>query len=481
VQPVETELSGWAGYPRARVRLVEPDQTSSVESLIDRLAGASLIARGAGMAYGDAAINTDQYVLGTRRLTGVLAFDTERGQVTCRAGTPLAEIHRLTLPAGWMLPVIPGTARATVAGCVACDAHGKNHARAGSFGAHVDELTLLTASGAIERCGPERAPELFWASVGGMGLTGVILEVTLRLSPVETAWIESRSICSGDLEQTFDVLEEHAHSDHSLVWLDGASRGRRLGRGIVMSGAHLPLSDLPAELRSRPLDLPERWSLRVPCALPRSLLVRPLTAAFNRVLFSAYRRRDGEPVHAPLAAALHPLDALANWNRLLGRRGFLEYQVALPASAALATVRSMLEQLVAAGEASFLTSLKRLGPETPAPLSFPMPGYAFSFDLPIGRGGPPALLERFDRQVCEVGGRVYLAKDSRLPAHRVDVMYPRRSEWAASVNAVDPKRRFESALSRRLALRGPHPEARAAEARAAEARAAEARAGRGGA
>jgi decaprenylphospho-beta-D-ribofuranose 2-oxidase len=362
------------------------------------------------------------------------------------------EVIEFALPRGFFPAVTPGTWKATVGGCLACDVHGKNHHVAGSFARHVDAFRLLCADGAVVRCTPEDEPALFWATAGGLGLTGVILDVTLRLRRVETSAVRVRYRKLPDLESTFAALEEDAGEPYSVAWIDVLARGRRLGRAVLMLGDHASRDDLRLARRSQPLALPSTGTLRLPCAPPSFVFSAPALRLFNALYFRHFPDH-GEPVVHGLRPYFYPLEAIDNFNRLYGRRGFVEYQVVFPRITALQASRDLLETLSRSGYGSFLAVVKRLGPANLGAMSFPTDGYTLAIDIPVRDERLFGILRALDWRVADAGGRVYLAKDSRLDPGVVDAMYPRRRAWARQLDALDPGRVFASDLSRRLALR----------------------------
>jgi decaprenylphospho-beta-D-ribofuranose 2-oxidase len=447
-------LSGWGRYPASRTAVARPERRLEVADAFRQLQDTpgSFIARGSGLAYGDAALNAGGRVIAMNRLNRFFAFDLVNGLITCEAGVTLGEILDVCMPQGWFLAVTPGTARATVGGCLACDVHGKNHHMIGSFSQHVVSATILLGNSEVVTCGPDRQNDLFWATAGGMGLTGIILDATLRLQRIETAYIVARNIVTHDLEQTFRQIEETADATYSVAWLDGVGRGSRLGRGVVMLGEHATLPDLPAERRAAPLAASRRRPRSLPFGLPSGILGRPLAFAFNETIYRCYRAAGAAPTLVEAHQYFYPLDAFDNWNRLFGSRGFLEYQVVLPPQLAFDGIKQMLEILDRAGAVSFFTSVKRLGENSPGHLSFPAPGYAFSFDVPAGDKAILSLLDRCDEVTVAAGGRVYLAKDARVGASTFAAMYPKRNKWREIVHHFDPTGVLASDMSRRLEL-----------------------------
>jgi FAD/FMN-containing dehydrogenase len=447
-------LSGWGRYSASRAAVARPERQHEVADVFRQSpdTGGGVIARGGGLAYGDAASSAGGRVIAMNRLNRFLAFDTASGLITCEAGVTIGEVLDVCVPQGWFLFVTPGTARATVGGCLACDVHGKNHHGSGSFSRYVVSATLMLANGELVTCGPDQHSELFWATCGGMGLTGIILDVTLRLQRIETASILARNIMTRDLEETFRKMDETADATYSVVWLDGVGRGASLGRGVVMLGEHAKLSDLPLERRTAPLATKTRSAHSLPFGLPGAFVAPPVVSMFNNAIYRRYEALGSAPTLVESDKYFYPLDTLDNWNKLLGPRGFFEYQVLLPSQGAFDNIKQILEMVANAGMASFFTSVKQLGPGSPGHLSFPVPGYAFSFDLPAGDKAVLPLLDRCDEITIAAGGRVYLAKDARLSASAFARMYPRLAEWRAIANRYDPAHTLASSMSHRLEL-----------------------------
>ena len=440
-------ISGWGRYPVANAVVVRPHCMSEVVLP----AAGTLICRGQGRSYGDAAISNHGVVLLTEALNQVHRFDVDTGLLEAEAGMTIGDILNEFVPRGWFPPVTPGTRHVSLGGAVAADVHGKNHHRDGTFGQHVSKLELILADGSRVRCGPAENPDLFWATVGGLGLTGIITQVALKLIPIETPYMMAEHFRAPDLEAAFRWLEDRGHDDHyTVAWIDCLSRGRHFGRSIVMRGHHARRDDLPAG-RTIPGSHRRRYPLALPFDFP-SFFLNPLTiGVFNHVYY-ALQARKRQPFLTSHDAFFYPLDAIGNWNRMYGKRGFLQYQFVIPERAAAAGVRAILERLVQSRRASFLAILKRFGPANAGPLSFPAAGHTLSLDLPMTGGDVLGLLDELDEIVLRFGGRVYLAKDARLAPERLRAMYPRLPEWLRIKDAVDPLGRFSSSLSGRLGL-----------------------------
>ena len=437
------KLSGWGRYPALDCRTAPLRRASALRGLI--AADGTLIARGNGRSYGDAALNPGMTLsmLGMDRMQ---AFDPATGLLTCEAGVLLADILEVFVPLGWFPPVVPGTKFVTVGGMIAADVHGKNHHRDGSFGAHVESLVLATADGEARECSRARNAPLFRATLGGMGLTGVILSARFRLKPIETAFVMSETLAARDLDETMASLEESGGWPFNVAWIDCRAHGRKLGRALVTRGEFMKRGALPQRLA--PLRPGAGARLAVPFDPPSLLFNRVSIAVFNELYYRHGALRAGaRPVHYD--PFFFPLDGIEAWNRLYGRSGFVQYQCALPRNESEARLAALLERAAAAGRGSFLAVLKLLGPAGEGPMSFPLEGYTLALDFPM-REGVLGLLDSFDEIVHEGGGRVYLAKDARCTAERMRQGYPRLDDFRAARAGASLK--FASALSTRLSL-----------------------------
>ncbi|HVB94698.1 MAG TPA: FAD-binding oxidoreductase [Acidimicrobiales bacterium] len=453
-------LTGWgrtAPTSAEVVHAIHPDivdqamKAAGSDPALDR----GLIARGLGRSYGDAAQNAGGTVVDATWLDAIHQVDLTRGLITVGAGVSLETLMERFVPMGWFVPVTPGTRMVTVGGAIAADIHGKNHHREGSFCSHVTRMTLVTPTGTVE-LSPRSDPELFWATAGGMGLTGVITDATLQMIAVETSYMLVDTERATDLDDVMDkMVTGDAGYRYSVAWIDCQATGSRLGRSVLTRGDHARLGDLPVRLRGDPdraRAFHPRTLLTVPITPPNGLL-NPLTVGmFNEFWFRrAPRHEVAKPQH--LTGFFHPLDGIGAWNRLYGPTGFLQYQFVV-ADQQGETVRRVIERLSSLKLASFLAVLKRFGPGDPGPLSFPMAGWTLALDLPIGFHRLDSLLDELDQMVVAAGGRVYLAKDSRVSSEAFAAMYPRLDEWRAVRHRVDPDGLLRSDLGRRLGLCG---------------------------
>jgi FAD/FMN-containing dehydrogenase len=437
-------ISGWGRYP-VREALLSHPATLDGGTLP---AEGGVICRGQGRSYGDAAISSDGLVLVTTRSNRVIRFDPTTGVLAADAGLTIDDLLRQVVPLGWFPPVTPGTKHVSLGGAVAADVHGKNHHRDGSLGRHVIEMDVVLADGSRVRCAPDDDAELFWATVGGMGLTGMIATVTLQLVPIESSHIVAQHFKAPDLETACEWLSDREHDDqHTVAWMDCLQRGRHLGRSIVMRGHHARRD----EARHARLAAPTRRSVQLPMDAPSFALNAFTVGMFNR-LYHALQGRRTEPFLVDYDRFFYPLDVVADWNRLYGRRGFLQYQCLIPQRDGVEGLRRLLEHLSASPCRVFLAVLKRFGAGNPAPLSFPREGYTLALDLPMTGAETLRTLDAMDDIVLALGGRVYLAKDARLSPDRFRRMYPRLDDWLRIKRSVDPHGRFRSDLSRRLGL-----------------------------
>ncbi|MCH9808027.1 MAG: FAD-binding oxidoreductase [Alphaproteobacteria bacterium] len=414
----EAELSGWGRWPRYRCR---------VESLgVDRtgLGKAASIARGLGRSYGDSAIN-QQRTLTSDRLNRFISFDPDTGMLVLEAGVSIGDIIATFLPRGYFLPVTPGTKFVTVGGMIASDVHGKNHHGAGSFGDHLEWFDLLCADGNERRCSAGENSALFKATIGGMGLTGHILRAGFKLMPVETGWIEEETIPARSLEHAIELMEQNLDRTYSVAWIDCVARGDSLGRSLVYLGEHAALADLAAKQRADRYASKARRGKRVPLDFPNWALNAYSVRAFNELYYRTGLRKAGKAL-VGWDSYFYPLDAITEWNRIYGSRGFVQYQCALPLEQSTKGLFGLLEEITASGLGSFLAVLKRLGPQSQGGperlLSFPLEGYTLALDFPRSDKSL-ALMDRLDQITLKYHGRVYLAKDSRMSQQTFEAMY----------------------------------------------------------
>ena len=397
-----------------------------------------VLAYGNGRSYGDSCLNDGGALILGRNLDRILAFDRVSGLLTCEAGVLLDDVLKLTVQAGWFPPVTPGTAFVTIAGALANDVHGKNHHRAGTFGRHVRAFELIRSDGHRLTCAPDLNGELFAATIGGFGLTGLITQVTLQLMPVTSAEMQQEVLHFDGLDRFFAIAaESDASHDYTVAWIDSLASGAQLGRGVFFRANHAMGGDAPLARSKRPLPFP----IRPPIPLINGLTLR----AFN-ALYRAAQPSSPEPRRIPYRPFFYPLDRVANWNRAYGPKGLRQFQCAVPMAHARKAVEAMLRRTLVAGEASFLTVLKLFG-DLPSPgmMSFPIAGATLTLDFPNRGARTEALLAELDRITIEAGGRVNPYKDARMSPATFEASFP---DWREFARHIDPG--FSSSFWRRV-------------------------------
>ena len=443
-----TELTGWARYPRHETQLVPASAPAAIRTLLAKCSGS--IARGNGRSYGDAAIG-ERTTLLTRGLDRMRAFDPERGLLKVEAGVLLADILTAFVHRGFFPPVVPGTKLVTVGGMIAADVHGKNHHRDGGFGNHLEQLKLVLPSGETIACSRENNADLFAATVGGMGLTGTIIEATFRLKPIETGWMRQRTVVAADLDGAMAALRETADATYSVAWIDCVARGASLGRSLIYAAEHATREEIEA-LRpgAAAFPPPKAGRLAVPFDLPAWTLNRWSVGAFNEFYFRRGAAQAGDPFLVHWDPYFFPLDGIQGWNRIYGRRGFIQHQCVIPTAAARPTLGAILDRISRRANPSFLAVLKQLGGSF-GHLSFPLDGYTLALDLPVTDDVFP-LLDEIDRLVVAAGGRLYLAKDSRQSQATFEAGYPGLAKFRDIRRAVGADGCVASRLSARLGI-----------------------------
>ncbi|MHB8658290.1 MAG: FAD-binding protein [Solirubrobacteraceae bacterium] len=444
-------MSGWGGGPGAWVQIVGVRDAETARAAIagraSAASGPGAISRGMGRSYGDAAQLRDGLVFDLSGCRGI-SLDARSATVTAGAGVTIGELLDEVVPWGWMVQVLPGTQHVSMGGAIASDIHGKNHGTVGTFGSHVLELGLMTADGELHTVAPGERDGLFEATLGGMGLTGMILWARLALRRVRSAMMSVDTDRVASLDEAFVRLGEPG-GPHRVAWIDLLGAG--LVRGVVTRAEHAepPLGSRPAKRAGATVSA----RVEVPGRFPRGLLHPAAIRAFNELRFRIAPRRERGKLES-LGVHMFPLDALAAWPRLYGPDGFLQYQFVVPGGQEQ-IIEQVIELLRRRRIPTYLAVLKDFGPANRAPLSFPVSGWTLALDLPRGASGVEAALQSCDELVAQAEGRVYLSKDARLRADTVAAMYPRLSEWRAVRDRVDPDGLWRSDLALRTGLVGP--------------------------
>lgn len=433
-------LTGWGKYPVMDSKVIAPNENyQSVLKYIELNGGERFIARGLGRSYGDSSLAP--VVVSTENLDHFLAFDEEQGVLTCSAGVSLNDVLETFVPRGWFLFVTPGTKFVTVGGAIASDVHGKNHHIDGCFSEHVKSVKIMTGHGQIISCSREINPELFYATCGGMGLTGVILEVSFKLKPIRSSYIHETTIKTANLKETFELFDESMESTYSVAWVDCLSTGESLGRSLLMLGEHSEEGGCETGKSSY---------LNIPVNCPDFLLNHYSIKLFNNLYYNKMRSRISEKlVH--YEPYFYPLDGVQNWNRMYGKNGFIQYQFVLPRQEGLEGMTTILERISRSGRGSFLAVLKAFGKSNDNYLSFPMEGYTLALDFKID-SGLFDFLNGLDQVVLACGGRLYLTKDARMSESVFKTGYPLWEKFVTSRVKYGADKIFNSMQSHRIGL-----------------------------
>jgi FAD/FMN-containing dehydrogenase len=432
-------ICGWGRFPVVDADVITP---ASIREVLQYRGAPGWIARGAGRSYGDSASETQ--VVDSALLDHFIAFDDSAGVIECEAGVLLRDILKVVVPRGWFLPVVPGTGYVTLAGAIASDVHGKNHHSHGAFSSHVLSMQMRLADGSVVTVTEDSMPELFHATCGGMGLTGMILDARVSLRRISSPWVSERVVKTRNLDETLACFDTQVTSTYCVAWTDCIAAGEKLGRSVVYFGEHAAAGDVTNRAAPR-----EPWALPVPVNLPGFAINRYSIGIFNRLKYAV------APSGSRLSAFwpyFFPLDALRDWNRLYGRKGFLQYQFVIPKTGGAAVLRRIMARISSTGLASALAVLKLFGPGNSNLLSFPMEGYTLALDFPR-RPATFKLLEELDRIVMDAGGRLYLAKDARMSATMFRQTYPRWEEFEAVRERYGAIGHFSSMQSKRLGLK----------------------------
>jgi decaprenylphospho-beta-D-ribofuranose 2-oxidase len=445
------QLSGWGRTAPSVAEVLSTPDAEEIVNAVTQAGPRGVLARGLGRSYGDNAQNGGGLVIDMAALNRIHAIDADAATVDVDAGVNLDQLMRAALPMGLWVPVLPGTRQVTVGGAIACDIHGKNHHSAGSFGNHVRSMELLTADGQVRRITPDgEDAALFWATVGGNGLTGIILRATIAMTPTETAYFIADGDVTASLDETvtFHSDGSEANYTYSSAWFDAISGPPKLGRAAISRGSLARLDQLPEKLRKDPLKFDAPQLLTLPDVFPNGLANKYTFGPIGELWYRKSGTYRGKVQN--LTQFYHPLDMFGEWNRAYGSQGFLQYQFVVPVEA-VAEFKAIIADIQRSGHYSFLNVFKLFGPGNQAPLSFPIPGWNVCVDFPI-KAGLHEFVTELDRRVLQFGGRLYTAKDSRTTAETFHAMYPRIDEWIAVRRNVDPDGVFASDMARRLEL-----------------------------
>lgn len=435
-------LSNWNNYPQLLSNEYFLNFAEEAPELIKNLS--SVIARGNGRCYGDASLAHN--VVSTLKHKNILFFDSEKGIIECESGILFKELIDFLIPKGWFLPVTPGTKYITLGGAVASDVHGKNHHKEGSFSRYIISLSIMIENGEILEVNNEKYEDLFSATIGGMGLTGIILSVKFKLKKIESAYITQQQIRTKNLDHVIDLFNEYKDYTYSMAWIDCLKKGDNQGRSIMYVGEHSLISELPKKLQNQPLSIPQKKKITIPFNLPSFILNKLSVSAFNQLYYSTHPTTFNQRIDYD--SFFYPLDSLLEWNKMYGKRGFIQYQFVIPISDNAAGLREILNKISEKGWGSFLAVLKMFGPQESI-ISFPVEGLTLALDFPIKKG-LFNFLDELDKIVEAHGGKIYLSKDARMKKETFINTYPNYNTFIQIIKKYNPNKTFDSYLSNRI-------------------------------
>lgn len=437
-------IANWGNYP---VMETEEKTFSFAEQLNETLLHSDhIIARGNGRCYGDASLSEN--TISTLKYDKILSFDAVNGILECQSGLMLDKILEVVVPKGWFLPVTPGTKFITVGGAIASDVHGKNHHVDGCFSHHVLEMDVLLGNGQTVTCSSTQNSDLFWATCGGMGLTGIITRAKFDLKKIESSYIKQKQIKAKNLEEIIRLFEEYKHYTYSVAWIDCLKKGKHFGRSILMLGEHAKLEDLDEKKKKDPLQLPKKKQITFPFTLPSFVLNQLTVKAFNFLFYGKNLKREINNV-VSYEPFFYPLDAILHWNRGYGKKGFVQYQFVLPLESKQGLIE-ILKRISDKGLGSFLAVLKVFGKQDDL-ISFPKEGYTLALDFPV-RKGLFEFLDELDELVLKYGGRLYLSKDARMKSEIFWRSYTNANKFKELVKKYNPDFKINSTQALRLGI-----------------------------
>jgi decaprenylphospho-beta-D-ribofuranose 2-oxidase len=441
-----TMVMNWGNFPKVDAEIIRFRETNELLRHLET--DKTVIARGLGRCYGDSSLNRN--IVSTLKYNRILHFDHSTGYMSCESGVTLQEILEICISKGWFLPVTPGTKYVTVGGAIASDIHGKNHHKDGSFSNHLISIDMLLADGSILSCSPDENSELFWSTCGGMGLTGIILRAAFSLKRIETAYMTQHVIRAKDLSHLIQLSETYAHCSYSVAWIDCLRRGKNMGRGILITGEHASTEVLNDRFATTAFfDLPQKKRITLPFYFPAGMINSISVRAFNEIYFR--RQSIGTaPSLVDYDTFFYPLDAINQWNRIYGRRGFIQYQFVLPITNSGTGLTEIVSEISKAGMGAFLAVLKLFGVQDHF-IAFPIEGYTLAVDFPVSKN-LFSFLDKLDRLVLKYGGRLYLTKDARMKREVFLHGYEHASDFIAIKNKYDPHGKFQSLQSIRLGI-----------------------------
>lgn len=440
------KLTSWGNYPVIDAKIDYFESIDTLEKFIK--SKQKFIPYGNGRSYGDQALYEN--VLVTKKYNYITHFDEKKGIMTCQCGVTLEEILDVIVPKGWFLPVTPGTKYITIGGAIASDVHGKNHHKEGTFCDHVHSFDIMLPNGSIVTCSRKKNSELFKATCGGNGLTGIILKATFSLKKIETAFIKQKTIRAKNIDELVCYLEENEKYTYAVAWIDCVSKGKKLGRGVLLLGEHAQLNDLNPKQKKNPLMIPKKKKINVPIFFPNFILNALTIKIFNFLYFNKTPKGISETI-IDYHSFFYPLDAIENWNRIYGKRGFTQYQFVIPKKAGIEGLRTIMEAISNSRMGSFLAVLKTAGKHNGNYLSFPMEGYTLAMDFAMNKK-LFSFLDELDDIIMRFSGRIYTTKDVRMGSQFFASSYPDIGKFMAVRKKIKADKLFESLQSKRLRI-----------------------------
>ena len=441
----QTLVSGWGGFPTRKTNMVYPRNIEQIQNAIKK---SDLIARGNGRAYGDSSIN-EKNTINMRNFNRMISFDDTSGTLVTESGILLEEVIHTFLPRGWFPYVTPGSKFTTIGGLIAADVHGKNHHKEGSFRNFVDWFELINSKGEIKKCSKSENSELFEWTIGGMGLTGVIIRAAIKLRPIKTSWIKQKTLVAKDIYQTLEIFEKNMDATYSVAWINSTSNKKNLGQSLIMLGEHASIEDTIKKNILDPLKSTYKKYLNIPFYFPNWFLNKKFVKLFNFIYYLIGKNGSKEKL-VNWDDYFYPLDSILEWNKIYGKKGFVQYQCVIPLKKCKEGLIDLLREIERSKASSFLSVLKRFGKQN-GKFSFPMEGYTLALDFPVNKRTLD-LLEKLDEITLKYGGRFYLAKDARMKKEVFKKSDARIEEFTNFRNKNDCDKNFVSYQSSRLEL-----------------------------
>lgn len=441
------KISGWSGNPSIKANLIEYRDITDLGKALEE--SSSLTLRGLGRSYGDSSLGS--HVMITTKMDKLLFFDEVNGLLECEAGVCLEDLIKIFVPKGWFVPVTPGTRFVTIGGMFASDVHGKNHHKYGSFSKHVLSFTLLDASGTVHEVDRQKNQNLFLATAGGMGLTGIILKIRFKMIPIKSSWIRQKVIKINHFDELLDHFECSHQTTYSVAWIDSLSTGKTLGRSLLFLGEHAVPDELPKSFKDKLVTLDLRKNIKIPFPLPSGILNSWSIKAFNSLYYNRIQKKE-KSEFVPLLSYFYPLDSIYQWNYIYGKKGFYQYQCLIPKKPdGINYLRKLFQQIVNSKTGSFLAIMKIFGKCDEPYLAFASEGYSLALDFQ-NQVETENLFKILDEIVLESGGRLYLTKDARMSKNMFEAGYPKFKLFKAEKKRIDPNNRFTSIQAERLGL-----------------------------